>query len=264
MKKTIIMIALLVLGVSARAQSVDITARASAGVDYKIMKGLHVTAEEEIRAASNFEALGSLRTTVGITYKPVKYLKVGAGYTLINPWSTSEAAFKPVRHRFFADVTGYLPLGDFQLSLKERFQVTHRTGEFNVYQNTPTGMALKTRLALKYKGWKRWEPGISVEMRTLLNEPWGYTTGSQQTNSSGKKYYAYTHTGYTHVYNDRYRVNLSCEIKLNKHHSLTPYLMAQFYSQYEIDTNSEGERLFSAAYNNYLRFTPGINYVFSF
>ena len=87
MKKLLLLTALL-LPMAAQAQIIG--GRASVGVDYKIAKGLHITAEEEIRSADSFSSLGSLRTTLGLTYKPAKFLKVGVGYTLINPWKVDK------------------------------------------------------------------------------------------------------------------------------------------------------------------------------
>lgn len=264
MKRLTLLLALL-LPLGAFAQStVESGARLSVSADYKITKGLHLKAEEELRIQDNFGALGSLRTGVALTYKYKKLVKFGVGYTLINPYQPSGQAFNYPRHRLYADVTGYLPLGNFQLSLKERLQLTHRTGEFNLYQNTPNALVLKSKLTLKYKGWSLVEPYAAFEIRTALNEPWGTTSGARQTNKQGRLYYDYTPTGYTHVYNNRYRGDIGLDINFNKHHTLSPYLLLDGCSDYEIDTNSEGNRLFSAAYVNTFRISLGIGYKFSF
>ncbi len=137
MKKTLLALALALVPAFAFAQSASFAGRASVEADYKIMKGLHLSVGEEIRSNDNFSALGSLRTTVGMTYKPIKYLKVGLGYTLINPWkngkeieltdgsTTTYNGFWAPKHRFFADVTGIVRFGDVQLSLRERVQMDH-------------------------------------------------------------------------------------------------------------------------------------------
>ncbi len=263
----------LLLPALAFAQSPEFGGRASIGVDYKIKKGLHLTLEQEIRADENFSALNRLQTTLGLTYKPVSWLKLGAGYSYISPFKTNKelddgtlyTGFWNPRHRGYADVTGYYRVGDFQFSLKERLQYTYNSdASMNIYQSNPKAWALKSRLGVKYKGWKKVEPSLSLEIRTALNDPWGYMEGSQQTNKSGKTYYAYTHTGYTHVYNNRYRLNGGAEIKLNKHNSLKPYVLVDFCGDYDIDTNSDGTRLFSAAYNDCVKVFTGLSYTFSF
>ena len=236
MKRLCILLALL-LPVSAWAQSTEFGARASVEANYKIKKGLHVYAEEELRVTA--PSLDSWRHTLGFTYKPFKGLKLGVGYTLINPYKSSEAKFKNPRHRFFADVTGSFTAGDFQFSLKERFQLTHRTGTFNVYQTTPNAMALKSKLTVKYKGFVDVDPYASFEMRTVLNDPWGTATSSTQkwNNSGTKQYYDYSPEGYTHVYNNRYRLEAGADITFNQWHSLKPFVLLDFNSDYEIDTN---------------------------
>lgn len=277
MKKIVLFLAALLTAVLAQAQSASFAGRASAGVDYKITKGLHISVEEEIRSNDNFSALGSLRTIVGVTYKPIKYLRLGVGYTLINPWKNGKSieqedgtsslyyGFWAPKHRFIGDVTGIVRFGDFQLSLRERVQVDHNgDSKMNVYQDPKNKVALRSRLGVKYKGWALAEPYARFEIRTQLNGAWGTTSGDQQTKSDGTTYYNYTHTGYSHVYNDRYRGEIGADFNLGKHHVLTPYLLLDYLSEYEIDTNKEGTRLFSAAYSNLFRVSLGIGYLFKF
>lgn len=254
----------LLLPLAAGAQTTEFGARASVEANWKISKGVHLYAEEEIRATT--DGLDNLRTTLGFTYKPFKGLKLGVGYVLINPYSVTNTAFQAPRHRVFADITGSVQWGDFQFSLKERFQMTHRTGSFNVYQTTPNAMALKSKFTVKYKPrWAVAQPYLSFEMRTALNDPWGTAGTTAQWNKSGTKmYYDYTHTGYTHVYNNRYRGEAGVDISLGVGHALKPYLLLDFITKYEIDTNSEGTHLFSAAYVNSLQVSLGLSYVFSF
>lgn len=267
MKRWTFLLALLIPVAAAAQTTPEVYGRAAVAAEYKLAKGLHLNVEEEIRTGSGFASLGSLRTTAGLSYKPVKYFKMGAGYTLINPYKASESAFNNPRHRFWADVTGYLLLGDFQFSLKERLQLTHRTGTFNAYQNTPNALGLKSRIGVKYKRFKAFEPSLSFEVRTVLNDPWGdITSSTQQTTKGGKTYYPYQFSGYTHVYNNRYRFNLGADIRLSKHHHLEPYVMLDLCSDYEIDTNSDGTRLYTAttAWNETTGLILGLSYTLSF
>lgn len=278
MKKILFVAAALLWGVFAHAQSASFAGRASAKVDYKIVKGLHISVGEEIRSNDKFSALGSLRTVVGLSYKPIPYLKLGAGYTLINPWkdgkeieladesTTTYYGFWAPKHRFIADATGLLRLGDFQLSLRERVQFTHDgDSDMNVYQAPRNEVALRSRLGVKYKRWKVVEPYADFEIRTQLNGAWGYTSGDRQTKKDGvTTYYDYTPTGYTHVYNDRYRGEIGLDWNITKHHTVNPYLLLDYLSEYEIDTNKKGTRLYSAGYSNLFRVSLGIGYTFSF
>ncbi|MBQ7272881.1 MAG: DUF2490 domain-containing protein [Bacteroidales bacterium] len=281
MKKIVLALALLIPA-AAFGQSFSTGGRASVGVDYKIKKGLHIEAEEEVRAADSFAGLGSLRTTLGVTYKPVNFLKVGLGYTLINPYKINKEldddtlynGFWAPRHRLMADVTGTLKAGLFSFSLRERLQFTHNADDaMNVYQSTRNALALKSRIGVKYKGFQYVTPSLSFEARAALNDPWGETSGSVQTTSNSKRdYYAYTHTGYTHAYFNRLRLNLGADIEPSKHHTITPYVMFDYLMDYEIDTNGsskwaeDGVRLFvdgtGWVYSTNLIF--GLKYMYNF
>lgn len=277
MKKLTLSVLALLAGIMAQAQSASFAGRASVEADYKIVKGLHLSVGEEIRSNDNFSALGSLRTTVGLSYKPIKYLKVGVGYTLINPWKNGKEieladestvkyyGFWAPKHRFFADVTGIVRWGDVQFSLRERVQMDHNAdSDMNIYQDPRNKVALRSRLGVKYKGWKVVEPYANFEIRTQLNGAWGSTYGKPKTKKDGTTYYEYTPAGYTHVYNDRYRGELGVELNLGKRHTLNPYLLLDYLSEYEIDTNKKGTRLFSAAYSNLFRVSLGVGYTFNF
>ena len=280
MKKVAFLLALL-LPVSAFAQ-MTVSGRASVGADAKLFKGFHLSVGEEVRSADNFSSLGSLRTSVGISYKPVKFLKVGVGYTLINSYKSGKelddgtlySGFWAPRHRVYGDVTGYLKLGWFQLYLRERLQLTHNADNgLNPYQSARNALALRSKLGVKYKGLNWVEPELSFELRTALNEPWGTVSGSEQTTkNTGKKYYAYTHTGYTNVYNSRYRVNLGADFKLGKHNTISPYVLFDYLVNYKIDTNNpsnwatKGVRLYSetTGWQRATMLTFGLSYRFSF
>ena len=263
MKRLFLILALLTPAGAFAQTATEWGARASVEANYKISKGVHVYAEEELRTEAT--SLASMRTTLGFTYKPFKALKLGVGYTLINTRDVSTATFKEPRHRVFADITGSFHLGYFQFSLKERFQYTRRTGDFNVYQSTPNALALKSKFTIKYKGFDVAEPYVSFELRTALNDPWGTTSGEAQWNKSGTKtYYNYTPSGYTHVYNNRYRGEVGVTLNFSRAHALKPYVLIDYNDKYELDTNAEGTKLFSAGYVHSLMLSPGLSYVFSF
>ena len=145
--------------------------RVSLSLDKRIVKGLHVFLEEELRFDNNFGSLDRLQTTVGIDYKVHPNIKLGLGYALINGYGSNSESFKNPRHRFMADVTGTLHYGNWNFSLKERFQVTRRTGDFNVYQNPQNALTLKSRLKAQYKGFGKVQPYAYFEVRNYLNAP---------------------------------------------------------------------------------------------
>lgn len=264
MKKILFTLALLLPLAAAAQSTTEGGVRASAGVDVKLTKGLHLNVEEELRMEGAFKSLGRLQTNVELEYKPLKWMKLGVGYSLINPYSYNNLQFKSPRHRVFFDAGAHYNLNGFSFSIKERFQLTHRTGDFNAFQITPNKMELKSRIGVEYKGWTYFEPGVFFEMRTSLNDPWGEISGDMHYKEDGTTYYNYTHLGYTHVYNNRYRAVFRTDIKLSKHHILKPYALVDYLADYLIDTNREGTRLFSAAYDGHFRISLGISYTFKF
>ena len=274
--------AALLLPLTAFAQ--EFGARGAMEVDAKIQKGLHVTVREEARFGSGKPGLNNLRSTLGVSWKAAGFFKLGAGYTLINPYKykynddgdlTYKGFWYP-QHRLYADATGSVSLGNFNLSLKEKIQFTHRTDDsLNVYQTTRNALALKSRVGVKYKGLKDIgiEPFGYFELRTALNDPWGEVTGSlEQTENSKKNYYNYVHTGYNHVYNDRYRLNLGVDWTPFKHHTLTAYMLLDYCSEYVIDTNGpsswaeKGVRIFTdtTGWNDYYAASLCVSYKLSF
>ena len=109
MKKILLSTIAVLVAVAAQAQSASFAGRASAEVDYKIVKGLHLSVGEEIRSNDNFSALGSLRTNVTLSYKPAQFLKLGAGYTLINPWKNGKTKALPNTTVSGHPSTGFMP-----------------------------------------------------------------------------------------------------------------------------------------------------------
>lgn len=264
MKKYLIALTLLLPLAAAAQSTTEGGARASAGVEVKIRKGLHLSVEEEVRLEGAFKSLDRFQTNVELEYKPVKWMKLGLGYSLINPYGYTNLSFKNPRHRVFFDAGAHYNYYGFSFSIKERLQMTHRTGTFNTYQTTPNKLELKSRVGVEYKGWTYFEPGVFFEMRTAFNDPWGVVDGTMHYKDDGTTYYNYTHTGYTHVYNNRYRGIFRTDIKLSSHHVLQPYALVDYITDYVIDTNSEGTRLFQAEYDDHFKISIGISYTFKF
>ena len=264
MKKILITLALLLPLAAAAQSTTEGGVRASAGVDVKLRKGLHLNVEEEVRIEGAFKSLGRLQTNVELEYKPVKWMKLGLGYSLINPYSYNNMKFKNARHRVFFDAGAHYNYYGFSFSIKERFQMTHRTGSFNEFQTPRNKMELKSRIGVEYKGWTYFEPGVFFEMRTVFNDPWGEINGDMYYKDDGSTYYNYKHTGYTHVYNNRFRAIFRTDINLSNHHVLKPYALVDYLTDYMIDTNSEGTRLFSAEYDGHFRISVGLSYTFKF
>ena len=230
----------------------ELGGRLAVSVDKKLARGLHVNVEEEIRFDNNFAAFDRFHTTVGVSYKVNDYLKVGAGYAWILPYSTTDSTFKSSRHRLMVDVTGGVRVGDWRFSLRERFQATVRTGSFNAYQNPGTLLALKSRLKVQYKGLRRMEPYASLELRNTLNAPsinasyngTYYVFYDEETDSYSRSGEAgWFLDGFNKVYLNRLRGVLGVEYRLSKASTVDVSLMGDYVMDLVVDANAEGTKL---------------------
>ena len=225
----------------------EIGGRLSFTLDKKITRGLHVSLEEEVRFDNNFSSFDRSQTTVALSYKVNDNLKFGLGYAMINPYSSSNNAFKNSRHRFMLDVTGGIHFGNWRLSLKERFQATYRSGDMNEYQNPRTALILKSRLKLQYKGMRRLEPYASFELRNTLNAPvivayyngTNYITDTYTTEGDAGWFL----DGFSNIFVNRLRGSIGAEYRLTKRSSLDISLMADYVMDNIVDANSEGTKL---------------------
>ena len=235
----------------------DLGARFSAAADKKLAKGLHLTLDGEIRLDDHFSALDRWQAGVGLTYKVNPYLKVGGGYLFLDKWKTS-GSWSP-RHRFYADVRGGVRLGDWNLSLKERLQLTHRNADdMNTFQTNPNSLLLKSRVKAVYKGFSSVSPYAFVEARTVLNDP------ACTAKWDGTAFSDYCFTGYTDTYFNRFRMALGLEWKLSKRHALDFSLLGDYSYGKNIDTNAEGTKLKSLSYDQTFKTSFCIGYKFSF
>lgn len=222
-------------------------ARISASVEKKLMRGLHLTFEEEMRINNDFHSFSRLQSAVGLDYKLHPNIKIGVGYLLINPYDTSSSSFKHPRHRFMVDVTGIMQHGPWRFTLKERLQTTFRTGDYNSYQVSQPLVALKSRLMVKYKGWTLWEPYAAVELRTTLNAPTIDATynGSAYVTDDGseKGDPGWFIDGHHDCYLDRVRGTLGVTYRIDRRSTLSASLMADYRMEKVIDANKKGTKL---------------------
>ena len=244
----------------------EVGGRLSVSVDKKLARGLHVSLEEEIRMDNNFGSFDRFHTTLALSYKVNDYLKLGVGYAMINPYSSSNSAFKSSRHRLMLDATGSLRFGDWRLSLRERFQATYRSGDMNEYQNPRTALTLKSRLKLSYKGLRRLEPYAYIELRNTLNAP-VISASYDGTNYLTSALSQYGEAGWfidswSGVYVNRVRGSVGFDYRLSKASSIDVSLMADHIMDKVVDANAEGTKLKS--YTRETGFVGWINIGYSY
>lgn len=274
MRKRIVILLGLLLPLFAAAQTEvnhapDFGGRVSVSVDKRIIRGLHVSLEERIRFNNNFGGLDRLQSTLRVTYKVHPNIKLGLGYCLINDYNIVKHGFMSPRHRFIADVKGTLKLNKWNISLMERLQLTHRTGDINVYQFPTNVLILKSRLTAKYLGFRRIEPYAYLEMRNLLNAPvisaafdgvnYGTIDGHLEESDPG-----WFLEGFNGSYMSRWRGSLGVDIKLDRRNTLSVFILNDYCIDKEVDANAEGTILRSYTIETIFRCWIGAGYEYAF
>lgn len=272
--KKILLPLLLLLPAAAFAQTegdseTDFQTRLSLGIDKKISKGFHFTAEEQFRFEDGSSAIDRFQTSLGLSYKVTDFLKAGFTYSLLNPYKKSQSAFTYPRHRFSFELTGSWKTGLWTFALKERFQVTHRSGEFNTYQSATNAMVLKSRISAKYRGFQFIKPYAYAEIRNTLNAPaikasYNATLDPPYYSADGSTEAGWFIDGWNNMYINRIRGCIGAEYELSKQHGFEVYMLADYCTDKDIDANKDGTKLKSYTLNHDLNFVLGVGYTFSF
>ena len=191
-RKAFYLLALMMMPLSSLAQSDDFGVWTSIGAEKKISKKLSVGMEAELRTRDDVSTLDRWSVGVDAQYKLTKWLKVSAGYSFLddnnekityketNGMPNKLAEYWGVRHRFNVSLTGSYKFGDWQVSLRERWQYTYRPektiderwdfddDEYDGKPKTYKGRGknvLRSRLQLSYDiPNSHLEPYASVEM----------------------------------------------------------------------------------------------------
>ena len=254
MRKVLLMLALLLPAAALAQETVDegtnFGARATVEADAKLASGLHLTAHEEFRWYSGDEDILRFYSGIGLEYKLLPFLKVGAEYEYINrlkhltdtkkDGTVTEEDEWSVRHRGNFFLTGTWKTTDWQFGLKETFRMTYRPGDMNLYQSPRTALVLKHKASVKYLGMGSVVPFAAFEVRNTLNDASYSGTYHPGATKNADIYTNEEFLGYHHAYINRLRAQLGVTVKFNKHHEVDFYLLGDHYKDKEIDTNREG------------------------
>ncbi len=107
----------------------------TAGVKQKLLKDLTIGAGFELKTQHKSHELERLAIEPALSYAPLQYLKIDTGYVFIDRYipaavtqkGEKQEAYSSPRHRFYASLSAIWPIKNFKLSLRERYQLTHRT-----------------------------------------------------------------------------------------------------------------------------------------
>lgn len=247
MKRILLTLALLLPASAFAQETIDdglsFGVRTKVEADAKLARGLHLSAHEEARFYFNTEDVMRFYTGIGLEYKVLSFLKVGAEYEYINrqKFDSEEKVYEwSARHRGNFFVTGTFKTTDWQFGLKETFRMTYRPGDMNLYQAPRTAMVLKHKASVKYLGLGSVVPYAAFEVRNTLNDAAYSGTYVANATTNKDRYQNEQFLGYTHAYVNRLRAQLGVTVKFNKHHELDFYLLGDHLKDKTVDTNREG------------------------
>lgn len=150
-------------------------------------------------------------TAAGINYAPLDYLQVGAEY-MLRLYGTKgwERPQDYLRHRLSVSFTGILPLGEWKLSLRERFVLDSRTDRPDPRTVAANHLVLRHRLRADWSpAGCAWSPYAFVELTHTLNEPSApWRDGAGQPLYGGQ-------------YLQRVRAEIGCKWKITSRHALS-------------------------------------------
>ena len=161
---------LVLLLLAGHAQAQDFGLNISAGVKKKIVSGLSAKIEGELRTQDKSSELERLAIAAELSYSPIKYFGIDAGYTFIDKfkpehWTDSGNRIPDYwspRHRAYASVTGTLVIGDFELALRERYQFTHKT-QVSVHKYDANGTQKTKDKVVKASNSHTWRSRLKAE-----------------------------------------------------------------------------------------------------
>ncbi len=211
-------------------QDDDIQARFRAILDIPLAKNLSLEWSEQVRMHNNVSDVDKILSTVGLNYKVLPWLKVGASYSFVNvrDEETQLIDMNPVtdvtwqnRHMVNVDVTGSYKVGRVKLSLRERVRFNFRGDSINEYEKVNPAISLRSRLKAAYDIRQcRWEPYAYVELYTTLNAV-DAVPNYKEYNVAYKQYMS------------RLRFSVGTEFKINNYHRLDIYYRFHMNQSYD-------------------------------
>lgn len=236
--------------------------RVSAEADYKITKGLHLYANEELRFGGDFSFDRSY-TGAGLSYKICSWLKSDIEYNAIAVAKTTDGGigYTDWRHRGTVGLMASLKYGPWRFSVREKVQGTYRTKDINEFQKTRFLLESRTRLKVAYKFYSApFEPYALCEMKVALNGP-KWSAESFDTDLFDRAVWE----GHNDVYVNRWRAEAGVEWLLDARSAIKFYCLYDRCMDREIDSNKEGTALKVPSVTlKSDRINVGVGYVFSF
>lgn len=227
MRRSLLIIAAALAAVTAKAQT-DLGLWTEAEAQWSVTKKLQAGMEAELRTANGLEEMGRWSLGANVDWAPAKWLAAGAGYSLQDTRHPAETtkkgnvvdAYWQLRHRIFAQARFKTKLSALRLSLRLRYQLTHKCGvsvakysasgtrKDNEEKEAENVNALRARLGINVKTGTRLTPFATYELFNDIDN--GLALAKQ-------------------------RISAGMDIKLNKHNALSVGYARNIFSDSDDD-----------------------------
>jgi hypothetical protein len=124
-KKLIVLFLFLSLASVSFSQDDDFGIWYGISAEHNLIKKLELDLSGNIRTYQNASKIDEAFLEAGLTYKVIKNLSVAGSYRFTE-FHDNNDVFHP-RHKWFVDLKGTLPLGDFSISGRVRLQERYKT-----------------------------------------------------------------------------------------------------------------------------------------
>jgi len=124
-KKSLLLLLVLCTASTAFSQNDDFGIWYSVSAEKKLVKNVEIDLDANVRTFDNASKIEEVFFDIGLTYKFNKFLSAAVSYRFTE-FKENDDYFHP-RHKWFADLKGKLPLGDFNISARLRFQQRYKT-----------------------------------------------------------------------------------------------------------------------------------------
>lgn len=124
-KKTLLLFLLISNASVTFSQKKDFGIWAGISAEKELVKNLDLNFDVNMRTYHNVSEIEEAFFDIGLNYKFNKYLSAALSYRYTQ-FKEDDELFHP-RHKWFADLKGKLPLGDFDISARFRFQQRYKT-----------------------------------------------------------------------------------------------------------------------------------------
>lgn len=230
----------------------------SAGMKWRISPMVTFSSKFQLRTEPNFKGVDRQSIDAFVSLKLTKWLRLSSGYSLLLYYS--DEGFVNPRNRFTFDLTASLKSGNWNFSLKEKFQFTNKDYAFNPYELVPNECSLTTIFKVAYAGLKKVEPYASVEAKFNLNDPfWTYDYDEASCEYMNSQF-----TGYKTAHISRIRPTLGLDWSVTENHAIDFRLFCDFFHKQKIKASTDGTELTSISWKNTVKLTTCIAYTYSF